>query len=216
LNPGRQRSRLTKKNGEESIDWVAFPEWLAQENYQKDVASSMFSYAQQFSHCLLKRDLSDVRDLRNSFRPNIMKALSALAKFLGIYEEYRQLIKNYCLKWCGRSAGDLIIDRLTKVENPDEVFEWIRARQRIPSYRKASDDYGVLVVFEPSELDKDFQPALGFNSYCWFPSAKELRLIMEQLDLSDRLTCDWLRRGHGWSSGPRPFSCRKTKVADFM
>jgi intergrase/recombinase len=35
-------------------------------------------------------------------------------------------VKNYSLRWSGRSAEDLIIDRITKVENPDEIFEWIR------------------------------------------------------------------------------------------
>jgi intergrase/recombinase len=86
----------------------------------------MFSYAKQFSSCLTGRDLSKVAGLRDSFRPNVMKALSALAKFLGCYEDYKQLIRQYGLKWGGRSADDLIIDRLNKVENPDEVFEWIR------------------------------------------------------------------------------------------
>lgn len=103
---------------------------------------------------------------------------------------------------------------ILQVKRSGGVFELFG--QRIPSYRQASDGYGVLVVFEPSELDKDFQPALGSNSRCWFPSAKELEIIMEQLDLSDRLTCDWLRKGNGWTSGPRPFSSKKTKVADFM
>ena len=36
------------------------------------------------------------------------------------------LVKNYCLKWSGRSAEDLIIDRITKVENPNEIFDWIK------------------------------------------------------------------------------------------
>ena len=30
------------------------------------------------------------------------------------------------MKWGGRSADDLIIDRLTKAENPDEIFHWIQ------------------------------------------------------------------------------------------
>ena len=30
------------------------------------------------------------------------------------------------MKWGGRSADDLIIDRLTKAENPDEILHWIQ------------------------------------------------------------------------------------------
>jgi len=61
---------------------------------------------------------------------------------------------------------------ILQVKRSRDTFELYG--HRIQSYRKASDGYGVLVVFEPSELDKDFQPALGSNSHCWFPSAKEL------------------------------------------
>jgi hypothetical protein len=87
---------------------------------------------------------------------------------------------------------------------------------RIPADRKASDGYGVLIVFEPSKLDKDFQPILGFNNYCWFPTSEQLKIILDQLDLSDRMTCDWLRNGKGWNSGPRTFACREVKIADFL
>jgi intergrase/recombinase len=75
--------------------------------------------------------LSEVRDLKETARPNALKALSALAKFLGIHEEYKQLVRNYSLKWGGRSAEDLIIDRMTKVESPDEVFDWIKKAKQV-------------------------------------------------------------------------------------
>jgi len=55
-----------------------------------------------------------------------MKALAALSKFLGIYEDFRSLVKNYGLKWRGRSSDDLIIERLTKITDPNEIFEWIK------------------------------------------------------------------------------------------
>jgi hypothetical protein len=55
-----------------------------------------------------------------------MKALSCLAKFLGVHEDFKLLVKNYSLKWVGRNAEDLIIDRITKNENPDEIFKWIK------------------------------------------------------------------------------------------
>jgi intergrase/recombinase len=112
------------------IDWKKFKDWLTEKKYRKKVCSDMLSYARQFSACLTNRDLSKVAELRDSFRPNVMKALSALAKFLGIYEEYKQLIRQYGLKWGGRSADDLIIDRLTKIKNPDEVWTWIKQAKK--------------------------------------------------------------------------------------
>jgi intergrase/recombinase len=62
-----------------------------------------------------------------------LKALAALSKFLGVHEEFKKLIQDFGLKWGGRSADDLIIDRLTKAENPGEIFEWIaRVKQGRP------------------------------------------------------------------------------------
>ena len=55
-----------------------------------------------------------------------MKALSALAKFLGMYEKFKSLIKSYGLKWQSANADDLIISRLTKAEKSQDVIEWIR------------------------------------------------------------------------------------------
>jgi intergrase/recombinase len=86
----------------------------------------MVSYAKKYAHCLFNRDLSEVRNLVDSLRPNVVRALSSLAKYLGIYEDWKALFKQYGLKWTGRSGDQLVIDRLTKVKNPDEVFEWVR------------------------------------------------------------------------------------------
>ena len=54
-----------------------------------------------------------------------MNALSCLSKFLGIYENWSRMIKNYGLKWRIRN-DDLIIRRFTKTQDPDELFAWIR------------------------------------------------------------------------------------------
>ncbi len=124
-SPGFEPGSSAWQASAHSIDWKQFEKWLLRD-HKRHVVVSLVSYGKQFSKCLIQRDLGDVRDLRDTLRPNVMKALSALAKFLGIYQEYKQLIKNYGLKWTGRSSDDLIIDRLTKVTDSNEVFEWIR------------------------------------------------------------------------------------------
>jgi len=96
------------------------------------------------------------------------------------------------------------IREIVQVKRVNDVFELYG--HRIPSVRRASDGFGVLVILEPSQLDKDFEVALGCGVYCWFPSAEELKMINDALDFSDSLTCDWLRNGKGWRSGPRPYN----------
>jgi hypothetical protein len=81
---------------------------------------------------------------------------------------------------------------------------------KIKADRVSTPGYGVLVVFEPSKLDKDFRVVLGPGRFAWFPTAKAINIILEKLDLSDRFTVD-LRKGKGWNVGPRPF-----KLADLI
>jgi len=62
-----------------------------------------------------------------------MKALSALAKFLGLYGEFKDLIKNYGLKWNSGNVDDLIISRLTKANENDDILKWIgRIKDKLP------------------------------------------------------------------------------------
>ena len=129
MNPGRQRGRelteISASFDEKTVNWEDFEQWLLR-NHRRHTVVSLVSYAKKFCHCLFSRDLSEVRDLRDSLRPNVVRALSNLAKYLGIYEDWKVLVKQYGLKWTGRSTDELLIDRLTKVQNPDEVFQWIR------------------------------------------------------------------------------------------
>jgi len=83
---------------------------------------------------------------------------------------------------------------------------------KIQADRISSAGYGVLCIFEPSKLDKDFSCVLGPGRFAWFPTAKALEIITAKLDLSDHLTLD-LHNGKGWDSGPRPFS---NKLADLI
>lgn len=85
------------------------------------------------------------------------------------------------------------------------------AGMKIKALRKASNGYGVLVVFEaPTQLDIDFQEVLekiyGLGCFAWFPTAKQLDMIKEALDLSDLQTRDWQRNGEGWEVGDRPLT----------
>ena len=120
-NPGSQ----AWKSSTEEIDWHGFHVWLLKD-HRVDVTRNTVNYAKKYHLCLLDRDFSEIGSLKETVRPNALKALSCLAKFLGVHEDFKLLVKNYSLKWSGRSAEDLIIDRITKVENPNEIFDWIK------------------------------------------------------------------------------------------
>jgi hypothetical protein len=92
-------------------------------------------YARRFAYCLFQRDLSALRLVSDDVRGHGLRALAALSKYLGCYEDFRGLVKNYGLKWNGKKAEDLIIARLLKGVNGDEVYEWMREVKRLcPEY----------------------------------------------------------------------------------
>jgi len=114
------------------VDWEKFETWLFME-YLPITAKDRLRYAKKYSDCLLNRDFSTLKLLTDSQRAHAMKALAVLSKFVGIYEDFKRLVKNYGLKWSGKKSSDLIIERLTKTVNPDEIFEWIkRVKKTIP------------------------------------------------------------------------------------
>jgi len=112
----------------EAIRWEELEKWLFRV-YRPRIARERLSYARKFSHCLVNQNLSELQSLSINKRLHVMKALSALAKFLGVYENFKALIKSYGLKW-NVNSDDLIIRRLVKIKEPNEIFDWIRTMKR--------------------------------------------------------------------------------------
>jgi len=114
----------------EAVDWNAFYNWLLQD-HREIVAKNILSYARRYAHCLFKMDLSEVVVLRKTLRHHVLEALSNLSKYLGVYETFKRLVKSYGVGWTGKSVDDLVIDRLTKVTDPDEVWSWVRQVKQV-------------------------------------------------------------------------------------
>lgn len=122
---GSSDSLFEKEARFEAIDWDKFESWLKQthtERFSRDIVN----YAKRYVHYLQSGNLSDLVLMTPGKRRMIMTTLSNLSKFLGVYEYWKQLVSQYQLKWSDRSTDEIIIDRLTKVQNPDEMWNWIR------------------------------------------------------------------------------------------
>jgi len=107
------------------VDWVGFGGWLLN-GHRRNVAADRMSYAKRYVHCLLSRNFSELQGLTEDKRCHVLRALSCLAKFAGVYDDFKALKAAYGLKWTGRSSDDLLIDRLTRVADPEEMFNWIK------------------------------------------------------------------------------------------
>jgi len=94
--------------------------------YRVKTARERFNYARQYAYCLFEGNFSDLKVLSEEKRGHVLKALSALAKYLGEYQKFQQLVKDYGLKWSGKAKDALLIQRLTKVVDADEIFNWVK------------------------------------------------------------------------------------------
>ncbi len=114
----------------ECIDYASFKEWLYA-NYRPFTARPVLAYASKYGYLLQTGNLSMLHSFSDGKRSAVIKALCTLSKFLGMHTEYSAMIKNYGLKWAGRSDDDIIIDRLSKNTDVKPLLEWIRNARKI-------------------------------------------------------------------------------------
>jgi len=107
------------------VDWEGFRKWVTSTHRPK-IAKDVFNYALKYSGCLLKRNLSEINTFAESKRRHTLTALAALAKFLGVHDDFKVLVRNYGLQWTGKSADDLIIERMTKVKTDTDLYDWLK------------------------------------------------------------------------------------------
>jgi hypothetical protein len=115
--------------------WEDFNVFLCNE-YTRKYTVNYFRYAKKYHQCLRTRDFSLLKMMSSDKRLHVMKALSALAKFVGIYEDFKGLVKSFGLKWT-QNTDDLIIARLCRAGNgySNELVEWVKAvKQKFPEF----------------------------------------------------------------------------------
>ena len=125
----------------DQIDWEAYRQWL-ENQFSPGHAKDVYNYSRKYAHCLLDRDLSELLMIQKTKRTN--KALANLSKFVGMHDEFLKMMHKHDLEWGGKSNEELVIERLTKVQDPNEVFEWIKQVKRARS--DLSDFMGFMAI----------------------------------------------------------------------
>jgi intergrase/recombinase len=138
------------------INWEEFKAWLSG-RFEVRTAQRRLRYAEKFHHCLLNRNFAELQLLNNNKRSHILKALSALAKFLGIYDDFKALVRNYGIKWAGTLPEDLMIKRLTRVADHDDMARWVQ------SFKEALPDLSLFIDFQVS-TGLRFEEAIEANN----------------------------------------------------
>jgi intergrase/recombinase len=117
---------------ERGVDWRAFRKWL-EENFSYNYAKNSFNYARRFYHVLFSGDGSVLLEISEGLRKTVMASLSNLSKFLGIHERWKEIVRNYGLKWSSGKAEDYLISRIVHTQNVGSVLEWVKqVKAKIP------------------------------------------------------------------------------------
>jgi len=144
-----------------SVDWDLYRQWLLS-RYPRRSALDRLNYAKKYYSCLLRRDLSTLQVLNNDKRVHAMKGLAALSKFLGLYSEWRDLVKRFDLKWSSRSSLKSFLSILNyNLENSKKwLFDVI---QNIPMKYRVYLSFLALTGIRAVEGERSLNLILSLN-----------------------------------------------------
>jgi intergrase/recombinase len=105
-----------------NIDWKAFEEWIWS-SYRQSYAKEVIRLAKKHYTVLMNpRSAAELLRFKDKKRSLAMCSLSCLSKFLGIYDYWKQIIRNSGLKWAQRDSFKAFLRILNSQDS--NVLEW--------------------------------------------------------------------------------------------
>ena len=124
------------------IDWEEFEKFV-RANCNKRTTAERVRYAKRFHYIVTTPEgpskiRTDILQLNQDSRQSVMKALANLTKYMGVYEEWKKLQKQFGLKWTTFSpeaeASYFQETFYNDATNFTNMLNWIkRVRSRIPA-----------------------------------------------------------------------------------
>ena len=115
----------------EGINWKDFDKWL-QNRLNKAYAAKVRSYAKKYCYILYEPSKASVLSgYPKAKRRNIMAALANLAKFLGIYKDWKEIVSQAGLHWQKTSHLEVFVNMFKT--DITEVKTWFKeAVEKLP------------------------------------------------------------------------------------
>ena len=86
-----------------------------------------YLYAKQYYQILLKGNAQPLIVLSSSKRLQVMKSLSVLSKFMGCYDNWKNIKDRYQLKWSnGNNSLEVFQTIVNKETNYDSMIRWVK------------------------------------------------------------------------------------------
>ena len=108
--------------------WNDFKTYLINEKHSQSSIRDKISDARRFYHILENNDASLMTKLSLDAKSHVMKALAALSKFLGKYDEWLGIIKSYQLKWSNGNKSFNTFKSIFESQGNDinSMMKWIK------------------------------------------------------------------------------------------
>jgi intergrase/recombinase len=110
------------------LDLMAYKSHLLSKFTSRSYAKQIFSNSIKYFHCL--ENPQRISEIPASTRGNVLKAMANLSKFLGVYGEYKQKLKNCGIKWLSTDDAFSSFLRITN-HNHSSLGDWYKAVQNI-------------------------------------------------------------------------------------
>ena len=96
--------------------WESFSNYLLEFNTQKTVYRRL-SYEKRYYYLLISRNFNELHTMSKDKRSHIMKSLASMSKYLGIYDEWKNIVTRFHLKWSSGFNGLEVFKRIIEPEN---------------------------------------------------------------------------------------------------
>ena len=182
-----------------SLEGPSFERWrkyVDEKKFRGSYATTIFNLGLKYGHCITDGDLSAVKALPETQRPNVLKALANWSKCFGYRDVFGQMLEANGVGWVGKSKNQVFASRLSGVRDPEAVWSWVRdVKQARPElevfmdfntisglrFVEAVDSYNLIGVLSRSEgvelqLSEDrksrisgyFNSGVGWLEHFWF------------------------------------------------
>ncbi len=123
------------------IDWNNYATYLFK-THRANHAAEILRQSKRHAIILYKPNMaSQLLLLSKDMRRMAMSSLSNLSKFLGVYDSWKQTIRNYGLKWENTNSLETFLSILNT--NINEAKIWL-----LQAVRKLPKNYGTVLVFD--------------------------------------------------------------------
>jgi Archaeal phage integrase len=122
--------------------WKNYKVYLSR-NFNRHTAKCRMIYAKDYSYVLSESNANSLLLLSNEKRIHVMKALTALSKYTGCYDRWKNIMHRYQLKWSSEGTVEAFNDvMMNDTCNYSSMLNWLKE-----ALSKLSSSYGNILFF---------------------------------------------------------------------